>query len=164
MRRTLVLIGLVASLTACASCSVGTQNERYRISSPSMEPTIAEGSTVTAEVVKPGAYQPRTGDVVVFEVPDTWRPAEQEPPRIYRVVAVPGDTVSCCDDQDRIIRNGTPQDEPYIRTGDGLPPDFQAVTVPPGTVYLLGDNRGVANDSSQNGPLPTANVIGVVKL
>ena len=163
MRKTVVLVGLVVSLTACGSLGDGARNERYRLGSRVMEPTITEGSIVTAEVVKPGEYQPRTGDVVVFDPPDTWDHREGEPPWIFRVVAVPGDTIACCDAQDRIIRNGTAQDEPYVH--DALfQTEFQPVTVPAGELYLLGDYREAANDSSQNGPVPVENVIGVVKL
>ena len=129
-----------------------------------MEPTITRGSTVTAEVVEPGGYQPRTGDVVVFQPPDTWGAEGQNPPRIYRVVAVPGDTISCCDAQGRIIRNDAALDESYVRASDAARAAFPPVTVPAGKLYLLGDNRGVANDSSHHGPVPVENVIGIVKL
>jgi signal peptidase I len=162
MRKPVVLVGLVVSLAACTPFSDDARHERYKVSSPSMEPTIAEGSTVTAEVVEPGEYQPRTGDVVVFDPPDSygWNPDGR--PRIYRVVAVPGDTVACCDAQARIIRNGTAQDEPYVKDAV-TQTEFQPITVPAGELYLLGDHREAANDSSQNGTVPVGNVIGVVK-
>ncbi|MEV4532558.1 signal peptidase I [Asanoa sp. NPDC049518] len=163
MRKTVVLVGLVVSLTACTPFSDGVRHERYQASSVSMEPTIGEGSIVTAEVVKRGEYQPRTGDVVVFDPPASygWNPDGR--PRIYRVVAVSGDTIACCDAQDRIIRNGTAQDEPYIMDAR-IQKEFEPITVPTGEVYLLGDNREAANDSSLNGTVPVGNVIGVVKL
>ena len=160
-----MLIGLVVTLTACGSVGEYRQDKRYRMSSPSMEPTLTKGSVFVAEVVKPGDYQPRAGDIVVFTPPDTWPPGGPDEVRIFRVLAVPGDTISCCDPQDRVSLNGTPLDEPYARKTKYDPPAaFESVTVPAGNVFLLGDNRGVANDSSYNGPLPVENVIGVVKL
>ncbi|MFE9654915.1 signal peptidase I [Micromonospora sp. NPDC006431] len=165
VRKTLLLVGLVASLTACGSIGDGARNKRYEVNSPTMETTITEGSVVTAKVVKPGEYQPRTGDIVVFDPPDSygWNPDGR--PRILRVVAVPGDTIACCDAQGRIIRNGTAQDEPYIKAPPfGPPAAFEPTTVPEGKLYLLGDYREAANDSSHNGPVPVENVIGVVKL
>ncbi|MFC4021996.1 signal peptidase I [Micromonospora sp. GCM10011542] len=159
-----VLVGFVVSLTACGSLGDDGRNKRYEVSSPTMEPTITEGSVVTAKVVKPGEYQPRTGDIVVFDPPDSygWNPDGAS--RILRVVAVPGDTIACCDAQGRIIRNGTGQDEPYVKPlAFGDPATFEPITVPAGKLYLLGDYREAANDSSHNGPVPVDNVIGVVK-
>ena len=149
MRKILALVGLLVSLTACGSLGDGARNERYRVAAPSMEPTIMEGSTVTAKVVKPGGFQPRTGDVVVFDPPDSYGWNPDGLPRILRVVAVPGDTVACCDAQGRVVRDGTAQDEPYVQI-DGWSTEFQLITVPAGELYLLGDYRGVANDSSHN--------------
>ncbi|MGC5021320.1 signal peptidase I [Micromonospora sp. DT47] len=166
MQKTVVLIGLVVSLTACASPGDDARDKRYQANSPTMESTIAEGSTVTAKVVKPGEYQPGTGDVVMFDPPDSYGWNSDGRPRILRVVAVPGDTIACCDAQDRIIRNGTAQDEPYVNKASKFEPPaaFEPITVPAGELYLLGDYRGVANDSSQNGTVPVENVIGIVKL
>ncbi|MFE9202446.1 signal peptidase I [Micromonospora sp. NPDC007230] len=167
MRKTVVLVGLVVSLAACGSPGEGARGERYRMGSRAMEPTITAGSMVMAEVVKPGDYQPRTGDVVVFDPPESWDHREGEPPWIFRVVAVPGDTIACCDAEGRIVRNGDGQDEPYVQDaafpGAVVQTEFQPITVPAGEVYLLGDYREAANDSSQNGPVPVENVIGVVK-
>ncbi|MEU8181698.1 signal peptidase I [Micromonospora sp. NPDC049044] len=159
----IVLIGLVVTLTSCGAFGDGARNKRYEVNSPTMEPTITEGSVVSAKVVKSGEYQPRTGDIVVFDPPDShdWNPDGR--PRILRVVAVPGDTIACCDAQGRIIRNATAQDEPYVNEpAFGAPAAFESTTVPAGTVYLLGDYREAANDSSHNGPVPVENVIGVV--
>ncbi|WP_425687521.1 signal peptidase I [Micromonospora sp. DT201] len=162
MRKIVALMGLVLCLTACTSLVDGSQSKRYEVNSPTMEPTIKKGSTVSVTAVKPGDYQPRTGDVVMFSPPESrgWNPDGR--PRFLRVVAVAGDTIACCDPQGWVIRNGTGQDEPYIQI-DGPPAQIQPITVPPGEIYLLGDYRGVANDSSQNGPLPAKNVIGVVE-
>jgi signal peptidase I len=159
----MVLVGLAMFLTACGSIGDGARDKRYQVGSRAMEPTIAEGSTVTATVVKPGEYQPSRGDIVMFDPPASlgWNPDGR--PRILRVVAVPGDTIACCDVQGRVTRNGTPQDEPYVNPSEFEPPTaFAPITVPAGELFLLGDYRGVANDSSHNGTLPVATVIGVV--
>ncbi|WP_146766115.1 signal peptidase I [Micromonospora saelicesensis] len=163
VRKPALVIGLLVALAACASCAEVPRNKTYQVGSPSMEPTIAEGSTITAEVLEPGGYQPRRGDIVVFDVPDTWDAEGQDQPRVYRVAAVPGDTISCCDPQGRIVRNGTAVDEPYLARTGATPAEIQPFTVPADELYLLGDNRGVANDSAQLGPVPVTNVIGVVK-
>ncbi|MEU4423282.1 signal peptidase I [Actinoplanes sp. NPDC024001] len=159
MRNSFLLVGLVSALIAGGSCGAGDQ-KRYRIQSISMAPTFEEGAVVRAAEVESGAYRPRAGDIVAFQPPGSWGEGTV---RVYRVVAVPGDTISCCDARDRLVRNGAALDEPHVNT-DGEPPvAFDATTVPAGHVFVLGDNRGVANDSSHNGPLPVANVVGVVQ-
>lgn len=57
----------------------------------------------------------------------------------------------------------------YVKRVAGLPgeavamPGQPATTVPPGTVYLLGDNVAASTDSRQFGPVPLADVVGRVR-
>ncbi|MEV6301230.1 signal peptidase I [Actinoplanes sp. NPDC051861] len=162
MRTTSLTAVLALALLATASCGSDDRND-YRISSVAMEPTLAVGDVVTAKMVEPGEYQPHTGDLVVFEAPDSWGGSAGDPPRIYRVIAVPGDTVSCCDTTGRVLHNGTALSEPYLADKGEPPPAFDLLTVPAGHVFLLGDNRAQANDSAHNGPLSLTTVIGVVE-
>jgi signal peptidase I len=89
---------------------------------------------------------------------------------IKRVIGTPGDKVACCDTQGRVTVNGQPLDEPYVF--DNSPPDapvsatqcgsrrFKEITVPPGQLFVMGDHRGVSQDSRCQGPVPIANVVG----
>ena len=74
--------------------------------------------------------------------------------RIKRVIGLPGDTISCADG--RVLVDGSPLDEPYLRGEDPaeVRTDCATVTVPPGHLYLLGDHRLVSQDSRQDGPVP----------
>jgi signal peptidase I len=91
-------------------------------------------------------------------------PVVQESSAIFvkRVVAGPGDTVSIVDGH--AVVNGIQRDEPYIAPcGAGVGCNFPtAVTVPPDEYYVLGDNRGVSDDSRFWGPVPRAWIIGTV--
>jgi signal peptidase I len=96
------------------------------------------------------------------------RPGEKD--FIKRVVGVPGDRVSCCDPAGRIYVNGKGLDEPYIHVNSSLDVQpnprscssrrFDEVLVPPGHLFVMGDHRGVSQDSRCQGTVPIENVIG----
>ncbi|XVV15062.1 signal peptidase I [Actinoplanes sp. CA-131856] len=153
---------LAVALVTAGSCGLDDR-KNYRMSSASMKPTLEEGDLVTADMVEPGRYRPHAGDLVVFDAPSSWGSSPGDPPRIYRVIAVPGDTVGCCDTAGRVLRNGAALHEPYLAANGEPPVTFDPLTVPAGHLFLLGDNRGLANDSAHNGTLPLTTVIGVVR-
>jgi signal peptidase I len=133
---------------------------------------------------------PSPGDIVVFRGPDSWSsevtversdnalvnglqqfgsliglapPDEKD--FVKRVIAVGGQTVQCCDSRDRVLVDGEPLDEPYIHLLAGTrnrQDPFDAVTVPEGQLWLMGDSRNNSADSRVpgHGPVPVANVIG----
>lgn len=112
----------------------------YRIPTASMTPTLNPGDTVLASKVSGGSVG--RGDIVVFHEP-LWGPDSL----VKRVVAVGGDTVACCDVQQRLTVNGKPIDEPYLQKQlASLPINF-STKVPPGRLFLLGDDRGNSLDS-----------------
>ncbi|CAL9423426.1 signal peptidase I [Streptomyces sp. Tu 3180] len=113
----------------------------YTVPTTSMTPTIGAGDRVLAQRIDSGDV--RRGDVVVFE-DTTWANA----PVLKRVVAVGGDTVSCCRDG-RLEVNGKEIDEPYLPedTAAGFN-NFPEVTVPKGRLFLLGDERTGSVDST----------------
>jgi signal peptidase I len=153
----------------------------YTVTSGSMEPTLRVGERLAAE--SPGSV--KIGDIVVFHPPAGARPSDpvcglgtegtgstqpcglpvaQESRSVFvkRVVAGPGDVISLVDGH--VIRNGVRQSESYVATcGAGGECSFPTpIRVPAGEYYLLGDNRGVSDDSRFWGPLPSAWIIGTV--
>ncbi|MER7776432.1 signal peptidase I [Streptomyces sp. NPDC096191] len=113
----------------------------YTVPTSSMAPTIGVGDRVLAERID--GSDVRRGDVVVFK--DTaWANA----PMVKRVVAVGGDTVSCCQ-EGKLKVNGKVIDEPYLPAGTPAEiMDFQTVNVPEGRLFLLGDERDNSVDST----------------
>ncbi len=138
---------------------------------------------------------PEPGDVIVFEGPDTWTENDVEAPKsdnvlvrgvqyvgsliglappderdfVKRVIAVGGQTVKCCDEKWRVLVDDKPLDEPYVYWQNGLPDArqrFDAVTVPEGTLWVMGDNRSDSCDSrcqgggGLRGVVPIDKVIG----
>jgi signal peptidase I len=92
---------------------------------------------------------------------------------VKRVIGVPGDHVRCCNAQGLITVNGVPLHErSYLYPGDqpgsspsGIPGQFN-VTVPAGYLWVLGDHRGISDDSRGHeadpgdGMIPEDKVIG----
>ncbi|WP_217246722.1 signal peptidase I [Streptomyces sp. AC602_WCS936] len=113
----------------------------YTVPTSSMTPAIDAGDRVLAQRID-GA-DVRRGDVVVFK-DATWANA----PMVKRVVAVGGDTVSCCQ-EGRLKVNGKVIDEPYLPAGTPAETSgFPTVTVPEGRLFLLGDERDSSVDST----------------
>ncbi|MEU6404402.1 signal peptidase I [Streptomyces sp. NPDC046985] len=134
-----VALGLVLFLGGFAWAAVVYRP--YTVPTSSMTPTIGMGDRVLAQRVD-GA-EVRRGDVVVFR--DTsW---VQNAPVVKRVVAVGGDTVACCR-QGKLTVNGKEIDEPYLKGGPAEVRNFPTVKVPPGRLFLLGDERQGSLDSS----------------
>jgi signal peptidase I len=144
--------------------------------------------------------EPGPGDVVVFKGPESWgtnpeigesqdtnvvsRTMHQfgalfglAPPNerdfVKRVIATGGQTVQCCDEQNRVIVDGAPLDEPYLFYGLGagnVQEPFSPVTVPEGHLWVMGDNRNNSSDSrrhvddASSGSIPVAYVIGKARV
>jgi signal peptidase I len=114
----------------------------YTVPTSSMTPTIDAGDRVLAQRVD--GDEVRRGDVVVFE-DKTWVSNAKV---VKRVVAVGGDTVSCCTDG-KLTVNGKRIDEPYLPEGSLAEiKGFGTVTVPEGRLFLLGDERQGSLDST----------------
>ena len=62
------------------------------------------------------------------------------------------------------MRNGIRENEPYIEPCGAAPECNlpKPIVVPAGDYFLLGDNRGDADDSRFWGPVPAAYVLGTV--
>ena len=128
-----VFLGLVL-LMGTISCSRNTKV--YTEPNSAMEPTILSGEKFTAEM-KP--FQPLRGDLVIFH--------HEGVLIVKRVIAVGGDVVEGRDLQ--VLLNGKLLNEPYIEhIGLRLPlVTFGPVTVPPGSIFVAGDNRDYSFDS-----------------
>ena len=135
----------------------------YYIPSGSMEPTLHVGTFVLADKLAYATKDPSRGDIVILREPArfaaTIPTAGPEPKFVKRVVAVGGDSVSCCDEQHRLVLNGQGVTEPFT---EGTMFPFQTVRVPEGSVFVLGDHRNMSVDSRIYGSVPTSSLIGRV--
>jgi signal peptidase I len=164
--------------------------QAFFIPSESMEETLLKGDRVLVSKLTPRLFDLHRGDIVVFKDPGGWLdptiPVDKGPVRngiqdvltfvgllpqdsgehlIKRVIGLPGDTVMCCDDKDRIKVNGVPVDEPYTFPGDAPSTKTFSETVPAGHLWVLGDHRSVSYDSRyhldrEHGMVPVEDVVG----
>lgn len=137
---------LLAILAGWAAARWASTYHRFEVSERSMQPSLAPGDYVLASRRSAALG---VGDVVIFE-----HPVEQGFWLVKRVVGLPGDEISVQDG--RLTRNGA--------AVDGAPtPGAGSWTVPPGTIFVVGDNRYVsAGDSRLLGPIPVGLVEGRV--
>jgi signal peptidase I len=135
----------------------------FSIPSGSMIPTLQIGDAIFASTTP---VKPAHGDVVFFT-----SPADPATILVKRVVALAGERVQL--QSGRVILNGQalPQTKTTETTLEGRvyqlntePGPFdntEEITVPPGDMFVLGDNRGNSMDSRAPsvGPVPVANII-----
>lgn len=129
----------------------------YRTASASMAPTLAPGDVVLLDTRAYWREAPAPGDVVVFFPPANPGRA----PWISRVAAVGGARVEVR--QGRVFVDGQAQPMPpgvAAAPGPGRGRDTQEWVVPPGEVFVLGDNRDHAMDSRYFGTVPRSSIVG----
>lgn len=124
---------------------------RIRIESISMQPTLYAGNFVIVNKIAYMFNEPGRGDVIVFKYP----PDPNREPYIKRIIGLPGDAVRVTNGT--VYVNEQPMNEPYI----SAPPNYEgAWTVPPESLFVLGDNRNSSSDSHAWGMVPIKNIIG----
>ncbi len=127
----------------------------FVIPTGSMISTIEIGDRVLADkLVYRFFREPQYGDIVVFD-----DPSGQHPQLIKRVIATAGQTVDVKDNT--VYVDGKALDEPYTH---GKPTELGTVPLPitigPGEVWLMGDNRPESGDSRFFGPRSIETVRG----
>ena len=133
--------------------------EAFKIPSGSMIPTLKIGDHILVSKLSYGIhlpfvtkslYQfatPQRGDIVVFTREDDPVTTEDDSAIniIKRVVGLPGDTIEVVGA--KVYINNREYFEPYARWDEGGIDSWGPEIVPPGTVFLLGDNRDHSKDS-----------------
>ena len=131
------------------------------IASSTMEPALLEGEYIVQADKPYRKEKPKRGDVVIF-------PFGKDPPQefIKRIIGLEGETVEIA--KGRVFIDNRPLEEPWAvyrgrQAGAATvrPVDTLAkVVVPPGFVFVLGDNRDISYDSRYYGPVETGSIRG----
>ncbi|HSR67585.1 MAG TPA: signal peptidase I [Acidobacteriota bacterium] len=132
----------------------------------SMEPTILVGDRVLVDKFTvradfgmgvPGVpqHEIRRGDIVVFK-----HPVQTDVLWVKRVIGLPGEQVEVRGHQ--VFVDGLPLEEPYAQWSNPYSKsDFYGpVTVPPGSFFVMGDNRDNSQDSRSWGFLERKYLVG----
>lgn len=191
--RDLVVIVVVAVL---ASFLIKTFLIRsFFIPSESMQNTLQVHDRILVNELVPRLVPLQRGDVIVFKDPGGWLNEPQVAPPsnavesvvdsalsivglstqetnghlVKRVIGLPGDHVACCDALGRMTVNGVPIVEPYVLKQLGTDrvslQEFDT-RVPPGDLWVMGDNRYNSEDSrfhadtKYKGYVPIDDVVG----
>jgi signal peptidase I len=110
------------------------------IPSESMVPTLKVGDRVMVNKFIYYFKQPQRGDIIVFAPPDVLQSKDDF---IKRVIGLPGETVEM--KNNRVYINNKPLAEPYL--AEPVNYTYGPVTVPEGSLLVLGDNRNHSFDS-----------------
>lgn len=178
-RRARSLAELVATVLIAVGLAIAIQAwivKPYKIPSGSMEPTLRIDQRVLVDRIFKSLH---VGQIVVFHPPQgaqaeicgrahvanaacDW-PDRVESSQTYvkRIVAGPGDVISISDGH--VIRNGSREADGFTRPcapGESDCTFTKPIRVPSGMWYMMGDNRGLSDDSRFWGPVPSRWIIG----
>jgi signal peptidase I len=134
----------------------------------SMEPTLQEGERLRVDL---DAKCCQRGDIVVFRSRQNPMWPQEVRLLVKRVIALPGEAISECDNG--LCIDGELLTEPYLRRAAGttffadIPPGClsdspaRGCQVPPGSYFVMGDNRSRSQDSRVDGPIKRSSVVGI---
>ena len=151
---------VVLAFTVWIDATVVGELDRYlqyfRAASNSMAPALLKGDNFITDTRWAGTFEPRRGDVVVYE-----HPKEAGRMVVKRIMGLPGERISLRDTVLYIEGEPLPAD-PGVYRGPrhvlmGIPEPFK---VPQDHYFLLGDNRANSSDSRIHGPVPRASLRG----
>lgn len=110
----------------------------------SMQPNFYSGDYVITSRQSYRLFgEPQRGDIIVFKS-DLYDDSGKQKNLIKRIIGLPGDTVEIKEGD--VYINGELLQEEYVAE-QGLSGEMEAVTVPAGRLFVMGDNRGVSLDS-----------------
>jgi signal peptidase I len=166
----LILVPTLVLILSCIGCSVtlvlaGTNYIPHQVMGNSMEPTLHDENYILGKKISPEDLE--RGDIIVYKVDETFD-------YVHRIVALPGDTVAVVDgklyvnnqvESESLYSDATnilnvKQDYEFV--GKDMNDSFDKIVVPENHVFVMGDNRDLAQDSRYLGPVEFDSVVDKV--
>lgn len=123
----------------------------------SMNPTLVHGDKLLVSNI---SHHYERGDIVVFDAPEFDYVSGS---LVKRIIATENETISIDFNTGKVSIDGVELDEPYIAEFIKDFEDYEEpITVPPGHVFCMGDNRNHSTDSRTNsiGCVDTREILG----
>ena len=164
--------------------------QAFFIPSGSMQNTLAVNDRILINKIVYHLRSIHRGDIVVFDGSTSWDSGSaptsrgvfgkvvdelegivgiSNDPHIYikRVIGLPGDHVACCNIAGQVTVNGVPLSESsYLYPGNHPSDQRFNITVPAGSLWVMGDHRAISYDSRGHtgdpggGSIPESAVLG----
>ena len=164
--------------------------QAFFIPSGSMQNTLAVNDRILINKIVYHLRSIHRGDIVVFDGSTSWDSGSaptsrgvfgkvvdelegivgiSNDPHIYikRVIGLPGDHVACCNAVGQVTVNGVPLSESsYLYPGNHPSDQRFNITVPVGSLWVMGDHRAISYDSRGHtgdpggGSIPESAVLG----
>ena len=184
----LLVLGVIAVVLALIIKTYAIQ--AFFIPSGSMQNTLAVNDRILINKIVYHLRSIHRGDIVVFDGSTSWDSGSaptsrgvfgkvvdelegivgiSNDPHIYikRVIGLPGDHVACCNIAGQVTVNGVPLSESsYLYPGNHPSDQRFNITVPAGSLWVMGDHRAISYDSRGHtgdpggGSIPESAVLG----
>jgi len=130
----------------------------FWIPSGSMKPNLDINDRIMAYKFFYNIDWVKRGDIIVFKYP-----LNPKKDFVKRTIGLPGDVVQIIGK--KVFINEKRLEEPYVVHRDnrevGFPrDDYGPIKVPPGSLFMMGDNRDSSDDSRFWGFVPEKNIVG----
>jgi signal peptidase I len=155
-RDLLQILGLAVGVYLLATIAV----QAVHVVGSSMNPSLHDQDLVLASGIDYRLHPPERGDIVI--VKDPYDPSQNF---IKRIIGLPGDHVLIR--AGHVYVNSIRLEEPYIATAwrtttnwPAFPDQADGEAIPPGSYFVLGDNRDHSSDSRLFGYIPESQIEG----
>jgi signal peptidase I len=155
-----IFLLLTTIVSACSDNSSSLfRFKAYRFPAKSMVPTLLPGERILVDRQYYEDHKPARGEIIVFD-------SLKDPKKTWlkRIIAIEKDVVK--GEKRKVYLNGKVLKEPYVQHTSNesieVMDNFGPITVPEGTLFVMGDNRDESLDSRHFGVVPVEKVKGKV--
>lgn len=171
-----ILILIIAPLLAIGIVRFVFQS--YEVDGPSMDPTLHTHNRLivwktprTWARITGNDFVPDRANIIIFIKRGMYDfNTDKEKQLIKRVIGLPGERVVVKDGVITVYNNEHPegfQPDKTMEYGKNLNKNVSGnvdITVPPGQIFVVGDNRDNSLDSRSFGPIPVEDIVGTLSL